>query len=247
MRHFSELVGDLRGAGLFLFLDYDGTLVDIAPRPQDAKMSGEKRALLRALARRHRVAVLSGRSLSEIVRLVGVRGIYYAGNHGLEIRGPGVRFTHPGVLRFREVMGEIAESARRELGGIAGAIVENKGFSVGLHYRLVAPAQRSAFRHRALRVLERFRGIRIARGKCVIEARPAIDWDKGKAVLWLLRARGAGRFPVYFGDDETDEDAFRVLRDVGAGVLVAPRPRRSLARYYVRDTREVEKVLADLL
>ena len=248
MQHFSRLLPELRKKKLFIFLDYDGTLVDIAPTPKEAKMNESRRRLLQNLKKKYKIAILSGRSLREIRKFVGVRGIYYGGNHGLEMAGPGIRFEHAKAKQARSLIRAIWRASRKTLGKVEGAVIENKGLSLGFHYRLVKKEKRSWFKRQVLNLVKPFPQISVQRGKCVIEVRPRVEWNKGSAVLWLLQKSGERKaIALYFGDDLTDEDAFRALRTRGIGVLVARRPRKSHARFYVRSPREVEQVLASLL
>ena len=129
---------------------------------------------------------------------------------------------------------------------VAGAIVEDKGFSLSVHYRLADPARIPELERAVDAALADQPRLRKHHGKMVFEVRPRIEWDKGRAVLWLLEALGLdhpGIFPLYLGDDVTDEDAFRALRGRGVGILVADTPGESCAEFTLRDTSEVRQFL----
>jgi trehalose-phosphatase len=138
---------------------------------------------------------------------------------------------------------------RRDLAGIEGLLIEPKRFAVSIHFRLVD--------ERAIPQIERavddaaaaLPGLRKAHGKKLFELRPDIDWDKGRALLWLLDALGLDRpdvVPLYIGDDLTDEDAFAAVAGRGVGILVTEEPRDTAAEYSLRDTGEVRELLERL-
>lgn len=234
-----------------LFLDYDGTLVPIAPRPQDAHLSPSTRGLLRSLSHRIPVVVISGRALRDIRSRVGLRGVIYVGNHGLEIAGPRFHFCPVNTLEWHRFLKEVSRQLWEELIGITGILIEDKGYTLSVHYRLAgAEARRKTSRRlmSRLKPLEAEGLIRISQGKAVWEIRPPLEWDKGKAVLWLLkRTAFQGRWPLYIGDDQTDQDAFRAIKDRGVGILVGPHQDTGSAHYALKDPHEVYGFLAWLL
>jgi len=239
-----------------LFLDYDGTLTPIVSVPEAAIIPKKNRELLKRLSKTGatKVAIVSGRSLKDVKRLVGVRGIIYAGNHGFEIEGPKIKFKSPVSLSFKATIKQVESDLAKNLSSIKGMRLENKGLTLSLHYRLVkktsTPKVKKIFHNTTLGYLSNKR-IRIKGGKKVFEIRPPLDWDKGKVVLWFLARQRSllettNIFPIYIGDDITDEDAFRALGKRGATVFVGT-PRKSSARYYLRDTREVTQLLKRIL
>lgn len=233
------------------FLDFDGTLAPIAPRPEEAGLTSEMRRLLQRLSRRVPLVIISGRSLSDIRSRVGLPGLFYVGNHGLEIAGCGLRYRMENADPWRRTLKSLGDRLRKRLEGLPGIFIEDKGLTLSVHFRLAGRGiRRIAARRLAegLRPLQRRRQVRIGRGKAVWEIRPPIDWDKGRAVSWLLRqARFRGRWPLYIGDDETDQDAFRAIRKIGIGIAVGPREKKGSAHHVVRSPREVGLFLNRLL
>ena len=219
----ARLIGDRRPA---VFLDYDGTLTPIVERPDLAVLSDDMCAAVRRLAGLCPVAVVSGRDREDVARLVGLDDLAYAGSHGFDISGPGgLRIEHEEGAAFSAAVERAAERLRAALDGIDGALVEPKRFAVAVHYRQVADADVPAVEEAVARVLDAVGELRRTDGKKVIELRPRFDWDKGKAVLWLLDALdldGPDVLPLYLGDDTTDEDAFCALKGRGIGILVGP-------------------------
>lgn len=244
-----EIAACLRQRRPAIFLDYDGTLTPIVERPEEARMDEETRALVARLATLCPVAVVSGRDLPDVRARVGL-DLYYAGSHGFDIAGPGgLRHAHERAVAAEPVLDAAEHDLRRALAAIAGARVERKRFSIATHYRMVRSAELPAVERAVNGVRARHAGLRRGRGKKVIELLPALDWDKGAAVLWLLRALeldAADVLPIYVGDDLTDERAFRALATRGLGIVVREKPRPTLARYRLCDPAEVRGFLATI-
>lgn len=238
-----------------LFLDYDGTLVPIAPRPQDARLAGKMRHLLESLKEfpEVKLAIVSGRGIEDLKKIIGINGIIYVGNHGFQIEGPQIKFESLLSTGYRAALEKIKKQLSEKLSSIRGVLLEDKGFSLSLHYRLVnkklIPRVKAVFRQAYAPFLAKNQ-IKVRPGKMLLEVKPPIQWDKGKVVLWLLaRWRfGAGNqevLPIYLGDDLTDEDVFRVLKNRGWGVFIG-RPKESAAKYYLKNTAEVREFLSRL-
>jgi len=248
---FDGIAGALQERRLVLFFDYDGTLTPIAARPELAHLSKEMRATLRELSRLCPVAIISGRARQNVEDLVGLSDIYYIGAHGFDISGPhGQRIDHQEGASYVPTLAEAELELRDAASDIKGALIENKKFAVACHYRQVAPNDVPVYRQAVQAIATRHPELRLTGGKKVWELRPGIDWDKGKAVLWLLdalRLRVGEVAPLYLGDDLTDEDAFNALADHnGVCILVAEEPRPSAARYLLRNPKEVQEFLARL-
>jgi trehalose-phosphatase len=247
LEHVQEITGGSGRAAVFL--DYDGTLTPIVSQPANAWLADSMRQTLRELAARAPVAILSGRDLDDVRRRVNINAIIYAGSHGFDIAGPrGLR---------KEVDAEFLPSldlAEKELHDvldeISGARVERKRFSVAVHYRNVEENGVPVVEQAVGEVATRHPELRRIDGKKVYELLPDIDWDKGKAVLWLLEVLGLERgnvSPTYIGDDSTDEDAFRALELRGIGILVSEESRPTAARYSLKNPAEVERFLRKLV
>ena len=237
---------------LFLCLDFDGTLSEIVPHPADARPLGGVGEVLSALARdpaRIRVAIISGREIAEVRRMLGVeRGIMFAGTHGLEIVGAdGVSRLAPGVEAAQSDLAAARAWLARNVASSDGFVIEDKRVAIAVHYRMVEP-MRARERCAALRdfVEAKTPALRILRGKMIDELLPRGIGGKGSAIRTLLQEAAYPKsVPVYFGDDTTDEDAFQQIRDDGIGVLVGSE-RPSWARYRVDSPSEVRRVLAEL-
>lgn len=248
-----ELMTRFDGRQPVVFLDYDGTLTPIVAHPDMAVLAPDMRRVLEELAAITTVAIVSGRDADDVIDKVGVDGISYAGSHGFDIRAPGGAAVAAGELaRFASFLPELdaAEHELREaLDGVPGRNVERKRFAIAVHYRQV-PEDRHADVARAVEeIAPRHPTLRVAGGKMIYELRPDIDWDKGKALAWLLGEMGLDRpdvVPLYIGDDVTDEDAFREVRGRGIGIVVGREERPSAATYALDDTGEVGVFLSRL-
>ncbi len=231
-----------------LFFDYDGTLTPLQDHPEDAQLPAPTRAALESAARTPNLdtVIVTGRSLADIRRLVGVPGITYVGNHGFEIEGPGIVYRHPDIERFAGTVTRAA--AELEQLAVPGAQVEAKGATLSYHVRRVAETKREAVAARAAKILKR-RGLRVVSGKLVLEGRPPVPWHKGAAVLFVLVRRHGADWParvraLYVGDDATDEDAFGSLRGIGRSICVGgPWDTPTQADYALPDPDAVTQLL----
>lgn len=253
--HFAQRLDSRRPA---VFLDYDGTLTPIVDRPQDAVISDSMRDAVRRLAERTTVCVVSGRDRPVIDQWMGIDGLVVAGSHGFDIGGHREgTVRHDAVAGFEDLLSTVAHRLRTEAGQVEGAAIEPKRFSVAVHYRLVAPEQRSLVRAVVDTLLAEYPDqLKVTPGKMVYEIQPKVDWDKGKAVQYLRRALGVEGdefVPLYLGDDITDEDAFSALKGPdngqGIGVVVADLSdpeqagRATAADFVLESTGEVQRFL----
>jgi trehalose 6-phosphate phosphatase len=189
LEHFDEIEARLAGKRPSVFLDYDGTLTPIVARPELAVLGDEMRAVLRDLAARCSVAIVSGRDMQDVRKLVGLDDLVYAGSHGFDIAGPnGLRIQHEQGAAFTAAVEQAVARLRPEVSGIDGSLIEPKRYAVAVHYRQVADADVPKLEGIVDRVIEAVPKLRKTHGKKVFELRPRFDWDKGKAVLWLLSA-----------------------------------------------------------
>ena len=253
---FSSDIG--AAAHILLLSDYDGTLTPIVGRPEEAILSLEVKEILRALAKKpaYSVGIISGRSLSEVRDLVGIAGIYYAGNHGLELEGPNLKFINPAAKAAKAEFKYLVQQFSANLDNIEGVIVEDKGLSLSIHHRLVKKSEvvvvDEIFRQIISPLLREGR-VRVTLGKKVWEVRPPIDWHKGKAVETIMReipaSPGGEQGPViYLGDDTTDEDAFQIINyPQDWSIFVGQENPSSNADYFLHSTSEVAIFLSRLL
>jgi trehalose-phosphatase len=233
-------------------LDYDGTLSEIAAHPADARPTPGVREALAALAEhpdRAQLAIVTGRPISEVRRMLGVeRGVLFSGVHGLELMDRrGHRHLAPGAEAALPDLDQARLWLARNVPPECGFVIEDKRVTIAFHYRM-ADAEVAA---RVRRALARFvqahtARLRILKGKMIDELIPRDAGGKGAAVRAIQREAGDPAVrPIYFGDDTTDEDAFRELREDGVGVLVGP-PRPSWARWRVDGPRAVVDALGQL-
>ncbi len=239
-----ERLGRARPA---LFLDYDGTLTPIVNRPEDAALGEDVRVALRRAADVLPVVIVSGRDRPAVERFIAIDDLIYAGSHGFDIRGPGGMSREHDAGREHLPALDAAESMLQdELGGVPGAQVERKRYAIAIHYRNVDDADVPAVESAVHRARDAHRGLRRTGGKKVFELRPDVDWHKGRAVLWLLEAMRLGEgasTPIYVGDDETDEDAFRALSGIGIGIRVGAAEEETAANYRLEDVDDVRRFL----
>jgi trehalose-phosphatase len=245
-----EIRRRLEGSTLAVFLDYDGTLTPIVERPEDAHLSEEARSTVERLAARCPVAVISGRDLADVRRMVGVDGIFYAGSHGLDIAGPGHVAEQRG-LEFVADLDRAEEELVPLLVQIPRARLERKRFAIAVHVRQVEDPRVPEVESIVDQVVLAHPHLRKTGGKKVFELRPDVEWDKGRALLWLMGVLGVDGedvVPIYVGDDATDEDAFRAIRGRGLGVVVQGEvdTRPTAAHYALADTEEARRFLDDL-
>ena len=223
-------------AGAALFLDFDGTLVELAEAPDAIAVPDTLGPLLAGLAERleGRLAIVSGRAIADIERYLDCAGLAVSGSHGLELRmADGHLVPPPRPDCLDDVRAEIVRFS--ETG--AGLLVEDKPASVALHFRQ-APEREAEVTALAFALAERT-GLSVQLGKMVAELRPA-GADKGDALRTLMREPPfAGARPVFVGDDLTDEHAFDAAAALGgAGILVGA-ARESAARYRLNNVDEV--------
>lgn len=238
---------------IFLFLDLDGTLAEIRAHPREVALSPERRRCLEGLAAAPwiRVAVVSGRTVEDLQKRIGPGKVFYVGNHGLVIVTPrGRRLMDPGAENLVAQVASLRRSLRRCLRDVPGIVLEDKRFSLALHFRLVERELKRKAVEEFVRALDKHRDegctLEILHGKEMIEAKP-VGVHKGKAVADLLDRYGVGAVPIYIGDDLTDETAFRALRHRGVTILVAESPRPTAAAYYLRNPGEVYSFLRRLI
>ena len=240
-----------------VFLDYDGVLTPIVDHPEDAVMSDDMRMTVRELATRCSVCIITGRDRAVVQQLMGVDDLVVAGSHGFDIWTPQHgSITDDRVSGYLDLIAKATDRLRDDVGSLSGVRVEPKRASVAVHYRLVAAEDRDRVADSVQALLDEHPDeLALTPGKMVYELKPNVDWDKGKAVLHLIDVLGLGGddvVPLYLGDDVTDEDAFRAVRDGGIGIFVG-RPddpevddRETAAQFVLGSVDEVQRFLNGL-
>jgi trehalose-phosphatase len=249
----SALARRRAGRHLLLLFDFDGTLCPFDPDP-DAVYPAERIVkVLGSLASKPKatVGVISGRRLPDLRKRLTIPGeVYMAGFHGLEIQTPYETFMHPEASAATATMRAIAERMRPSLARLPGVFIEDKVFSIALHFREAVPAVRvvaqSLFLEAARDDLDA-RQLRLLPGACVVELLPGAAWHKGSALQWIRerieRLHGA-TFTVYVGDDVTDEDAFKAVGP--EGMTISASERASGAQFSINGPEGVERLLHSL-
>lgn len=269
---FHKVIKNAHKKQIVVFLDYDGTLSPIVEDPERAFMSTEMRATVKDLASCFPTAVISGRSRSKVFDFVQLTELYYAGSHGMDIMGPAkssdgfrVKGTKSrdkrgnDVVKFQPaseylpVINKVCNALIESTKSIKGASVEHNKFCVTVHFRRVNEEYWEVLAERVQNVLKDYPTLTLTHGRKVLEVRPCISWDKGKAVEFLLKSLGykdtGDVIPLYIGDDKTDEDAFKMVNRAkhGCSILVSSVPKPSDAKLSLQDPSEVMEFLRRLV
>ncbi|KAH1253366.1 putative trehalose-phosphate phosphatase J [Glycine max] len=256
---FEQIVCSAKGKQVVVFLDYDGTLSPIVADPDKAFMTRKMRATLKGIARHFPTAIVTGRCRDKVYNFVKLAELYYAGSHGMDIKGP-TKSQSPkqgnnnkAVLfqpasQFLPMIDEVYKILLEKTKTVPGANVENNKFCLSVHFRCVDEKSWAALAEKVRLVLNDYPQLRLTQGRKVLEIRPTIKWDKGKALEFLLESLGYENsndvFPIYIGDDRTDEDAFKVLRSrgQGIGILVSRVAKETDASYTLQDPSEASAI-----
>ncbi len=236
-----------------IFLDYDGTLSPIVPRPEDAVISIEMKQTLKKLAEVFIVAIVTGRDKEDVENLVGLDELVYAGSHGYIITGPGgLHMEHPDSEKIIPRLDEIEEEVGKKLKETTeGTQLDRKRYAIGIHYRNARPEDEEVVLNLVDEILQKYPGHKKGKGKKIVEIKPDIDWHKGKAVNWILDALDlTGKddiIPMFIGDDITDEDGFKVLKNKGIGILVGGHGQKTHAQYALKNVYQVRVFFNRLL
>lgn len=225
-----------------LFLDFDGTLAPLRPRPNDVKLATRTRELLRRFARHPAITLcfISGRRRAKLQKLVKVRGAIYVGLHGWE-RDTGAR----SAIAARLILADARRKLVERLSGLPHVWVTDKGPCFEVHYHgasEITVRKTRAIVYSVFRPLKR--DARLLRGRDVWEFLPWEFKGKGAAVRALIAEFPRPVLPIYIGDDITDESAFRALSK-GITIRVG-KPRRTRARFELRNPDEVFSFLKQM-
>jgi trehalose-phosphatase len=236
-------------------MDFDGTLAEFQIDPDAVLLTPSRQSLLQTLSQRADLSagIVSGRRIADLrVRVPGDPSLFFAGLHGLEIEGPGLRFAHGAASLAAPAVNLLSKELRRAVKPLAGVFVEYKTYSVVLHVRGASKADRlhATTRFNALAAPFLSEGtLRLQPGDNVLELLPNVDWAKGDAVRAIVRHVEAVThevvWPVYIGDDATDEDAFEQIGSNGLTVAVGRRP--NSAAFQLEGPPAVECLLRSIL
>jgi trehalose-phosphatase len=238
-----------------ILMDFDGTLAEFALDPAAVTLPPSRQILMQTLATRADLSagIVSGRRVTDLrERVPQAPSMFFAGLHGLEIEGPGLHFAHKAVALAAPGISLLVKDLRRAVRPLPGVFVEDKTYSVVLHVRGASKADR-------LHAISRFDAlsepllsegtVRLQPGDHVLELLPNVDWAKGDAVRAIMRqVEGDARetvWPVYLGDDETDEDAFEEIGTNGLTIAVGRRP--AAAAFRIDNPAAVECFLRAIL
>lgn len=213
-----------RTGGLFVCLDFDGTLAPIAADPAVPEMTPANRRALESLVDRPgiSVAIVSGRALADVRTRVDVDGLNYAGNHGLELDADGERAVHPAAAERLPTLHRIRDELAARLAPLPGCELEDKRLSLTVHFRRTDPADAARAYTRTTNAVRTLGdgNFRLQTGKSVVEVLPAIPVGKDNAVRQLRTEAARDALAVYVGDDTSDEAAFEEIAPEGVGVHV---------------------------
>ncbi len=195
------------------------------------------------------VTILSGRPLLDLKKRISLRGAFYAGSHGLEISGPGIRFVHKDALLLKPIINAIMLNLKKTIGNHTGIIIEEKPYSFALHYRNAAksivPFVRESFFDMLAKEANHRRFMNVMKGKKVLELLPRVSWNKGAAALHIMNTLDKKYFPVCVGDDVTDETLFKAFSQNGITIRVG-HSRKTAAGYYLKNQREIFLLLKQI-
>jgi trehalose-phosphatase len=248
--HWPALKKKIEGKKVLLLLDFDGTLVGIARTPDEVRFTDRTCRLLTRLRKKKniKVAIISGRYLKDLLSYFNLKGLIYVGNHGLEMKAPGVGLPREAkkARRLKFLMWRLFEKLKTDFYYLPGILVEDKVLTVSLHFRNLTREHKPAFDEVLHFFQRRYRNHPLVWkcGKKVWEIFPKVHWHKGFAALHLLK-HFRGYVPVAVGDDRTDEDMFKAVRRFGITVRVG-RKKDSHAEYYVKSQKEVDRLLEGL-
>ncbi|XP_020519359.1 probable trehalose-phosphate phosphatase 4 isoform X2 [Amborella trichopoda] len=230
------------------------------------------RSAVRDVARYFPTAIISGRRLEKVYEFVQLSDVYYAGSHGMDIMAPpkclcrSITKFHTRAIGkggaevvlfqpardFLPIIEEVFKILEEKTKRIHGVVLENNKFCLSVHYRHVEQENLALLTEQVKGTVKGYPSLCLTKGRKVLEIRPSIKWDKGHALEYFLNGLGVGSsidtFPLYIGDDRTDEDAFKVLRKRGQGypIVVSSIPKDTKASYSLRDPSEVMSFLRHL-
>jgi trehalose 6-phosphate phosphatase len=238
-----------------VLMDFDGTLADFQVDPSAVTLPASRQLLLQTLAQRSdfSAGIVSGRRISDLRERVPLaQSFFFAGLHGLEIEGPGFRFAHSAIALAAPALGILAKELLGAVKSLPGVFVEDKTLSLVLHMRGASKADRLHATTRFNALSEPFLRdgtLRVQLGDHILELLPNIDWAKGDAVQAIIKHVETESketvWPIYIGDDTTDDDAFEEIGSNGLTIAVSKRTTRAL--FQIDDPNAVECFLKAIL
>ncbi|MFO7963123.1 MAG: trehalose-phosphatase [Desulfobacterales bacterium] len=250
IKNKGRIIKRLREGRPAIFLDYDGTLTPIVEDPSKAALADQNRKIIQKLSEHWTVVIMTGRALNDIKQLIGLENLVYAGSHGFNMVGPENCFHEEPGKRFLPELGKAEKQLRDSLTDLKGIRIERKPYAIAVHYRRADENIIPELERRVDEVSGRFAGIAKTTGRKIVELRPNADWNKGKALLYLLKRLhidDSRTVPLYIGDDTTDEDAFEAIEQRGIGILVTDRDRMTAASHVLQNPEEVTVFLEELV
>lgn len=237
---------------ILLILEYDGTITFITDTPDLAVPTEKIKNTIRTLVGSpfFSVGIISGRSLDDVKKKIGINGLYYGGNNGLEIEGPEIKFTSPDAKELVPLMLLIKEELTEGLEDIEGVIVENKELAISVHYRQAIKRDINSIKEACYNVLKPLVDegkVKVVGSDKMLEVRPPLELDKGRMLLWLTKNLSITRhniLPIYVGSDLVDESAFKTAnKKNGLSIFVGKRSRLSFVDYYLKSPEDVTLLL----
>jgi trehalose 6-phosphate phosphatase len=233
-----------------VILDFDGTLAKIAKTPHEVVLKKNTKDYLTVLSQssRYKLAVVSGRSLKNLKSFFHIKNAIYAGNHGLELAGDKLSLPLQAkkARKLEALVRLLGEKLKEDFSRVPGMLIEDKNYTLSLHYRNVPREYVPFFKQEVDRFRKQYAHWPLVwkEGKKVWEVRPAVKWDKGNMALYLSK-HFSDALPIVIGDDVTDEDMFRALKYRGITIRVG-RSESSLAQYYLKSQKGVQRFLQEL-
>jgi trehalose 6-phosphate phosphatase len=242
-----------------IITDIDGTISEIAPAPEKALVTDSmKKELIKLKEKFGLLVIISGRSVYSAYKMVGVEGILYVGNHGLEYLFEGEYSVAEGVEKYLPALKQITGELKEELSDIPGILLEDKGICSSIHYRQCdEPEIARANIINSIKKCAESKNLQVAEGRKLVELKPPLGYDKGFIIHKIIEENDLKKI-IYLGDDITDVDAFQKLKDLknaneiqSATILVLsleiPKYIKNSASFFVHDVREVLKFFRWLL
>ena len=238
------------GYDFAIFLDYDGTLTPIAARPEQAVLSQEMQDCLTYCSQKYPTVIISGRELGNLKKHITIPTLFYSGNHGLQLEGPkNSEIFYQIGDEFKEDVQVVYEKLSLILEPIDGCLIENKIFSLSVHYRLVDEGLHDFISYKIDNIIKNHPKLARFSGKKVFEIRPNIPWNKGTAsanILNQFKSKNTKLIPIYIGDDVTDEDAFKKFITNGITIKVTNEFQKTHAHYFLNSPLEVQNFLENM-